>query len=275
MRFYDPEFGEVLVDGVNVKEYNIVELRAKLGLVMQEPLLFNYTIRENVLYGCRTASNDSILDACQKANCKEFIESDELSKAFEDDPLALKQHMLSDEYKSTAIQKMGQQEYDNALKVLDVLIKKQDEAGKFLAQKDLVDERTDAQKGSTALHSGYDVLAGYKGSKLSGGQKQRIAIARAIVRQPGILLLDEATSALDETSQRLVNDALSNIMKDRTSIVVAHRLTTVQDCSRLAVLEGGKIVETDTFDNLVNKEGGVFAAQAAGMRKKEEKGKKK
>jgi len=97
-----------------------------------------------------------------------------------------------------------------------------------------------------------------------------VAIARAIVRQPGILLLDEATSALDETSQRLVQDALKSIMTGRTSIVVAHRLTTVQDCSRLAVIDNGKIVETDTFDNLVNGDG-HFAKLAKGMRKAEKK----
>ena len=272
MRFYDPEFGQVLIDGVDVREYNVVELRQRLGLVMQEPLLFNYTIRENVLYGDRTASNAAILEACQAANCREFIESDELSKAFDDDPSALKEHMIGEEYKQRAIQKMGQQEYDEAIRVLDVLIKKAEDAGKFSAVKDLVDERTDAQKGE-ALHAGYDIMAGQKGSKLSGGQKQRVAISRAIVRQPGILLLDEATSALDETSQRLVNDSLKTIMRDRTSIVVAHRLTTVQDCSRLAVIEGGKIVETDTFDNLVNS-GGTFAKLAKGMRKAEKKEKK-
>lgn len=157
--------------------------------------------------------------------------------------------------------------------MLDVLIKKAEDSGKFTAVKDLVDERTDAQKGGEQLHAGYDIMAGQKGSKLSGGQKQRVAISRAIVRQPGILLLDEATSALDETSQRLVNDSLKTIMRDRTSIVVAHRLTTVQDCSRLAVIEGGKIVETDTFDNLVNS-GGTFAKLAKGMRKAEKKEKK-
>merc|ERR1711998_211107 len=118
---------------------------------MQEPLLFNYTIRENVLYGSRTASNGEILQACTAANCREFIESDELSKAFDDDPSALKKNMLSDQYKTMAIEKMGQVPYDDAIAVLDVLIKKAEEAGKFVAVKDLVDERTDAQKGSEKL----------------------------------------------------------------------------------------------------------------------------
>ena len=86
MRFYDPEFGTVLIDGVDAREYDIVQLRERLGLVMQEPLLFNYTLKENVLYGKRSASNTDIVTACNAANCREFIESDELSKAIEDDP---------------------------------------------------------------------------------------------------------------------------------------------------------------------------------------------
>lgn len=90
-------------------------------------------------------------------------------------------------------------------------------------------------------------MCGVKGNKLSGGQKQRIAIARAVVRNPKVLLLDEATSALDEISQRLVQEALENVMKNRTSIVVAHRLTTVEKCSRVAVLQDGQIVESGTF----------------------------
>ena len=96
MRFYDPEFGQVLIDGVDVREYDVNQLRQRLGLVMQEPQLFNYTLRENVLYGNRTASNAEILQACEHANCKEFIESDDLSKAFDDDPETLKQYMLSE-----------------------------------------------------------------------------------------------------------------------------------------------------------------------------------
>lgn len=118
-------------------------------------------------------------------------------------------------------------------------------------------------------------MAGNKGSKLSGGQKQRIAIARAVIRQPGILLLDEATSALDEDSQKKVQDALYEVMKGRTSIVVAHRLTTVKSCNRLAVIEDGKIVEEGSFDELTSKDGGYFANLAAGMKKAEEKEAKK
>ena len=96
-----------------------------------------------------------------------------------------------------------------------------------------------------------------------------------MVRQPGILLLDEATSALDEDSQKKVQEALYEVMKGRTSIVVAHRLTTVKSCNRLAVIEDGKIVEEGSFDELTSKEGGFFANLAAGMRKAEEKEAKK
>lgn len=114
-------------------------------------------------------------------------------------------------------------------------------------------------------------MAGNRGSKLSGGQKQRIAIARAVVRDPQILLLDEATSALDEESQKLVQDALGKVSQGRTSIVVAHRLTTVKGCDRLAVIQDGKIVEDGRPDELEAKEGGHFAKLASGLKKVEAK----
>lgn len=98
-----------------------------------------------------------------------------------------------------------------------------------------------------------------KGGKLSGGQKQRIAIARAIIRRPSVLILDEATSALDEESQRKVQAALDNIMKDRTSIVIAHRLSTVEKCDRILVLENGRLVEEGAFNDLRTKQNGIFS----------------
>ena len=110
-------------------------------------------------------------------------------------------------------------------------------------------------------------MCGVKGNKLSGGQKQRVAIARAVVREPKILLLDEATSALDEISQTKVQKALENVMQNRTSIVVAHRLTTVEKCTRVAVLQDGKIVEEGGFKDLQGKDDGYFANLAAGMKK--------
>lgn len=106
--------------------------------------------------------------------------------------------------------------------------------------------------GDYELHKGYEISCGNRGSKLSGGQKQRIAIARAIVRMPSILLLDEATSALDEEAQRKVQDALGKCMDGRTSIVIAHRLTTVEQCNRIAVIADGKIAEEGSFKQLTN-----------------------
>lgn len=112
------------------------------------------------------------------------------------------------------------------------------------------------------------MVCGIKGSKLSGGQKQRIAIARAVLRDPKILLLDEATSALDEVSQQKVQGALDNVMVNRTSIVVAHRFTTVEKCSRVAVIEDGRIVEQGAFSELQSKKDGYFAGLSLGMKKR-------
>ena len=134
--------------------------------------------------------------------------------------------------------------------------------------------RSETEKGTAKLHNGFETFCGNRGSKLSGGQKQRVAIARAVIRQPSILLLDEATSALDEDSQRKVQDALYKVMEGRTSIVVAHRLTTVERCNRLAVIEDGKIVEEGSFADLTQKTDGYFANLAAGMKKQEKKERK-
>lgn len=128
-----------------------------------------------------------------------------------------------------------------------------------------MDIRTDKEKGDSKLHNGYEIEAGIRGSKLSGGQKQRMAIARAIVRKPSILLLDEATSALDEESQRVVQNALENVMSDRTSLVIAHRLTTVEKCTQIAVIEDGIITETGDYVTLMNDKDGHFAKLAKGM----------
>ncbi len=132
-------------------------------------------------------------------------------------------------------------------------------------------DRRGADKKDTQLHNGFNIQCGLKGSKLSGGQKQRIAIARAIIRRPQMLILDEATSALDESSQRKVQVALDNIMKDRTSIVIAHRLSTVEKCDRILVLESGRLVEEGGFQELKNREGGIFAQLASGMQQAQPK----
>lgn len=267
MRFYDVEFGTVLVDGVDVREYNVVDLRKMLGLVMQEPQLFNYSIAENMLYGEMKASNQRISESSEVANCKEFIESQEMSAAFDDSPTELLAAIQSEEFAGKMKQKLGQEEYDQHVKTLTTLKEKEESEGKFEAVTDLIDTRSAAEKGNAQLHHGYSVMAGIRGSKLSGGQKQRVAIARAVIRQPKILLLDEATSALDEESQKKVQAALEQIMGDRTSIVVAHRLTTVQKCNRLAVIDNGKIVEEGKLEDLNAKSDGFFANLKKGLSK--------
>jgi ATP-binding cassette, subfamily B, bacterial MsbA len=104
----------------------------------------------------------------------------------------------------------------------------------------------------------YDTVIGERGSRLSGGQRQRIAIARAILKDPPILILDEATSALDSQSERLVQEALANLMKGRTTLVIAHRLTTVRDAACILVIDGGEIRETGTHEELLRRPGGVY-----------------
>jgi len=107
-------------------------------------------------------------------------------------------------------------------------------------------------------------MCGLKGNKLSGGQKQRVAIARTIIRQPKILLLDEATSALDEDSQKKVQGALEVAMSGRTSIIIAHRMSTIEKCDKIFVLESGKVIEEGGFEELKNKDGGFFSNLAQG-----------
>ena len=130
------------------------------------------------------------------------------------------------------------------------IIKDNQKKGKFVAEVGNIDKRS-LEKKDIEMSEGFKIECGLKGSKLSGGQKQRIAIARAqIIRKPRILILDEATSALDEESQKKVQVALDNVMKERTSIVIAHRLSTVEKCDRVIVLEGGRVVESGKFNDL-------------------------
>lgn len=295
MRFYDPEFGTVLIDDVDVKTIEVRSLRAKLGLVMQEPTLFNYSILENVLYGNLDASNTEIEKATETANALEFICSKDITQAFSDDPASLAEAMKSADFKQDVISEIlfmkseeikrqvliKEQEgkkttekeeaeaiYNKYVSILDKLAKKAADAGQFEEVSDLVDTRMSRKPAlvDKKLHSGFGVFAGQRGSKLSGGQKQRIAIARAIVRNPAVLMLDEATSALDEESQRLVQSALEKAMGNCTSIVIAHRLTTVEKCSRLAVIDNGKIVQEGTFSQL-QQEPGHFANLQKGMQR--------
>ncbi|KAI9312911.1 P-loop containing nucleoside triphosphate hydrolase protein [Dichotomocladium elegans] len=183
-RFYDPIKGSLLIDGRPLKEFNVQWLRSQMGVVGQEPVLFNMTIRKNLMMGAtRHVSKEELIEACKAAHCHDFIEQ---------------------------------------------------------------------------LPKKYDTHVGECGGMLSGGQKQRIAIARAILKNPAILLLDEATSALDTHAERLVQKALDSVSKNRTTIIVAHRLSTIQKADLIVVLDKGNIVEKGTHNDLIDRNG-VYA----------------
>ncbi|CAM0141670.1 unnamed protein product [Umbelopsis sp. WA50703] len=181
-RFYDPSSGSVSLDGHDLKDVNVAWLRQQIGVVSQEPVLFNMTIRQNLLMGSldKDVSQDDIVSACVKANCHSFI---------------------------------------------------------------------------LQLPNGYDTIVGDHGSMLSGGQKQRIAIARALIKNPPILLLDEATSALDTASERLVQRALDLASADRTTVVVAHRLSTIKNADLIVVMKDGNIIEQGKHNDLLEHQG--------------------
>ncbi|ONM38964.1 ABC transporter B family member 9 [Zea mays] len=183
-RFYDPQAGEVLVDGVNIKSLQLQWLRGKISLVSQEPLLFMTSIKDNITYGKADATIEEIKRAAELANAATFIEK---------------------------------------------------------------------------LPDAYETTVGQHGSQLSGGQKQRIAIARAILKNPKILLLDEATSALDVESERVVQEALNRIMVGRTTLIVAHRLSTIRSADCIAVVHQGKVVERGVHDKLIKDPDGAYS----------------
>ncbi|KAK8570318.1 hypothetical protein V6N13_003005 [Hibiscus sabdariffa] len=188
-RFYDPDSGRITLDGVEIQTLQLKWLRQQMGLVSQEPVLFNDTIRANIAYGKGgNATEAEILAASELANAHKFISS---------------------------------------------------------------------------LQQGYDTVVGERGIQLSGGQKQRVAIARAIVKSPKILLLDEATSALDAESERVVQDALDRVMVNRTTVVVAHRLSTIKNADVIAVVKNGVIVEKGKHDTLINIKDGFYASLVA------------
>ncbi|GFP93633.1 ABC transporter b family member 4 [Phtheirospermum japonicum] len=188
-RFYDPESGEITLDGIEIRRFQLKWLRQQMGLVSQEPVLFNDTIRANIAYGKDgDASEAEIIAAAEQANAHQFV---------------------------------------------------------------------------SGLGQGYDTMVGERGVQLSGGQKQRVAIARAIIKSPKILLLDEATSALDAESERIVQDALDRIMVNRTTVVVAHRLSTIKAADLIAVVKNGAIVEKGKHNHLINIKDGVYASLVA------------
>jgi len=222
---------------------------------------------ENILYGKPNATNDEILEAAELANCMEFIDShagtnngDEL--AFDDSAQALIKEM--EENKDKLVTLIGQAKYDEEMNLLKLVEKDDEKKGGFQAISGAVDKR-DESLTKTKLSVGFESACGIKGGKLSGGQKQRVAIARTIIRQPGILILDEATSALDETSQKKVQGALANAMKGRTTIIIAHRMSTIEGCDKIFVLENGVVKEEGGFSEL--KAGGGLFSKLAQARK--------
>ncbi|HKK68160.1 MAG TPA: ABC transporter ATP-binding protein [Bacteroidales bacterium] len=179
-RFYDIKDGEILIDGVNIKDISMADLRSLIGYVNQNPILFNDTFANNIAFGTDKAERDDIIAAAKIANAHDFIMENE---------------------------------------------------------------------------AGYDTNIGDSGGKLSGGQRQRLSIARAILKNPPIMILDEATSALDTESEKLVQEALDQLMKNRTSVVIAHRLSTVKNADEICVMRHGEIVERGRHDELMKLDG--------------------
>lgn len=189
-RFYDPDCGTIFLDGVNLKSLKLSWLRQQVGLVGQEPVLFNDTIRANITYGKKDqVTEEEVIAVAEAANAHRFISS---------------------------------------------------------------------------LPHGYDTSVGERGVQLSGGQKQRIAIARAILKDPRVLLLDEATSALDAESERTVQEALDRVMVGRTTVIVAHRLSTITGADKIAVIKDGVVAEEGRHEQLLRDlPGGVYASLVA------------
>lgn len=182
-RFYDATAGQLFIDNVPVTRYSLHDLREQIGIVSQESILFNASIKENIAFGMPNASAEEIENAARVANAHEFIER---------------------------------------------------------------------------MEHGYNTNIGERGNKLSGGQKQRISIARAVLKNPNILILDEATSALDTESEKLVQDALDQLMQERTVMIIAHRLSTVRKADEIIVLSKGKIIERGNHEALMALKGTYF-----------------
>jgi len=183
LRFYDPQEGRILIDDIDIRDYSINSLRQNIGIVTQETILFNDSIRANIAYGRKDATEQEIIKAAKEACAHDFI---------------------------------------------------------------------------TKLPSGYDTFVGDRGTKLSGGERQRIAIARAILKNAPILILDEATSQLDAEAELIVQEAINNLVKGRTVFIIAHRLSSLRNVSKIIVLIDGKIVEIGTHQELINNQFGIY-----------------
>ena len=182
-RFWDVREGRILLDGINIRDLRLADLRGAIGVVAQEPALFSGSVRENIAYGRPNANQEAIEAAAQAAHAHEFVQR---------------------------------------------------------------------------LPQGYDTVVGERGVKLSGGQRQRVAIARALLKDPAVLILDEATSSLDTESERLIEDAMERLLAGRTTLIIAHRLSTVRRADRLVVLDHGRIVEEGSHPELLAR-GGLYA----------------
>ncbi|MDX2241117.1 MAG: ABC transporter ATP-binding protein [Leptolyngbyaceae cyanobacterium bins.302] len=180
LRFYDVNRGQIEIDGIDLRDYNLDSLRKRIAIVSQETFLFNCSVRDNLAYGLDQVTEAEIVEAAKGANAHDFI---------------------------------------------------------------------------SELPEGYDTPLGDRGVRLSGGQRQRLSIARALLRNPDVLILDEATSNLDPESEKLVQDAIEQLCKNRTTIMIAHRFSTIENADKLIVLDHGRVEEEGTWDELIQKQG--------------------
>jgi len=182
-RFYDPQKGQVLLDGRDARTISSADLRRHVGLVLQSPFIFRGTIAENIAYGKPGANRQEVLRAATAADCHEFVSN---------------------------------------------------------------------------MPLGYDSEVGERGAGLSGGEKQRVSIGRAILHDPQVLILDEATSSLDTEAERLIHEALARLVKGRTTMIIAHRLSTLRGCDRILVMDRGRLAESGTHESLMRMPGGIY-----------------